>query len=82
MIGHIGMSNAMQTNNVQSVKSAENTAEVSEKELVQTDESRKYDRFESSEAYVKGSPDDPAARAAFDAKHKNADTSDKLDCYA
>lgn len=83
MIEHIGTTGAMQTGKLQSAQSAKpaeaaKAQDVSEKEqaAVQT-EPRKRDRFERSGevSYAAGSPDDPKAREAFDAK-QNAEKAD------
>lgn len=79
MIEHIGMASTMQTKPIQSVKTAEDakTREISEKEptAVQADKSHGRDRFErSSEVSYAGSPDDPKAREAFDARRNAAQT--------
>lgn len=80
MIEHIGTTGAMQTGKLQSAQSAKpaeaaKAQDVSEKDqaAVQT-EPRKRDRFEYSTetSYPAGSPDDPKAREAFDAKQSAA----------
>lgn len=77
MIEQVGTSSTMQIKAAASARSAETAKaqEVSEKEqtAVQT-EPRKRDRFERSSevSYAVGSPDDPKAREAFDAKQSAA----------
>ena len=75
MIERIGTAITAQTNTAQSVRATENSEsqKATEQSAVQTNDVRKYDRFvSSSEASRYGSPDDPAARKAFDAQHNAA----------
>lgn len=81
MVERIGTASTMQAKAVQSVKSAEDIKprNVSEKgqPSIQTDESRKRDRFEYSGTVLNsGSPDDLKADKSFDEK-QNAAQSNK-----
>lgn len=73
MIDRIGSGMAQTATSIRSakqtgsVKAQDTSAE--EETVVTAEENRNRDRFVSSEASRYGSPDDPAARAAFDKAH-------------
>lgn len=80
MVERIGSAATAQSMAIRSAKPSEDVKaqdmSVKEESVVQTGESRKRDRFVSSEASLNGSLDDPNARAASDKKHGAAQASD------
>ena len=73
MIDRIGSGMAQTAMSIQSAKQTESVkaqdTSAEEQTVVAAEENRNRDRFVSSDTARYGSPDDPAARAAFDKAH-------------